>query len=81
MTRAEWEGLAQLISERRTEIVRTHGMSGAYIKGAGAYERQLMRAAQLAALNDTCRALVVWLKRRSSRFDEARFMALAGCGA
>ena len=75
MTRIEWMALARLFSARRREI------SGRWREGTGAYERQLIRAAQLAALDDTCRMLASWLKRRSSRFDEQRFLTLAECGA
>lgn len=37
-----------------------------------------MRAAQLAALDETTRLLAQWLESRSSRFSKERFLLLAG---
>lgn len=73
MTRIEWQELARVICARREEIQRKWSDGK-----PGAYERQLARGFQLAALDDTARAMAKWLKSRSSRFDEARFLTLAG---
>lgn len=73
MTREEWQALALLYNARREEIVRRWSDVS-----FPAYDRQLARAFQLGALEDTVRATAKLLRRRSSRFDEMRFLTLAG---
>lgn len=77
MTRSEWCALAETLGAIRERVEATWPpRDGVVTNAMVAHDRKLIRGSKLAAIDEVASALATLLKRRASRFDADRFLAM-----
>lgn len=76
MSRQEWNDIAHELGDRREMLRRSRPV----IASCSSRMQHLAWSQRLEAFDDATRVVAGVLKRRSSRFDESRFLKSVGVG-